>query len=123
MEYGVPGDIDLADLDDIESPREIIYAIVEWIPVEEVHESTDEGGEEKQRMIELWFPAAMAPCNGGGWHAPAATYFGPMHVFDSYKKALVRATRIIGKLNKERVELSRGLEDLTSGAAAVVEEL
>ena len=36
MEYGVPGDIDVADLDDIDSPSEIVYAIVEWVPVEQV---------------------------------------------------------------------------------------
>lgn len=122
MDYGVPADIDLADLDEIKHPRQIVYAIVEWVPVEEVHADDDDDGETRERMIELWFPATMSPCKSGGWHGPAATYYGPMHVFASHKKALTRATRTIRRLHKERDELARGLEDLTTEAAAVVEE-
>ena len=48
--------------------------------------------------------------------------FAPMHVFDSYKKALVHAIRVIRRLNKERIALERGLEDLTAEAAAVLED-
>ncbi len=69
-------------------------------------------------MRELWFPAVLSPCEDGGWHGPGRTYFGPMHVYDNYKKALLRAVKTIRKLNKERSALERGLEGLTAEAAS-----
>ena len=116
MDYAVPVDLDLADLDDIESPRQIIFAIVEWRSVEsmEMHEHDDD---DDTNVMELWFPAVLRACRDGGFHGPAATYFGPLHVYDSERKAMLRAAREIKKLKKARAELEKGLEDLTAEAA------
>jgi hypothetical protein len=117
MEYGVPGDVDIADLDDIGSPEELVYGIVSWSAVEQIAEQTDADGEEHQHMRELWFPAVVDPCSGGAWHGPGSTYFGPMHIFDSRKQAVLHAMRLVKRLRKQRTELERGLEGLTVEAA------
>lgn len=118
MEYGVPGDVDLADLDDIGGAEELVYGIVSWTAIEQVEEHTDDDGEDHHHMREFWFPAVVDPCSWGAWHGPASTYFGPMHVFDSRKQALLHASRLIKRLRKQRTELERGLEGLTVEAAS-----
>ena len=123
MQYGVPSDVDLADLDDIVEPRQLVFAIVSWASAQEVaDEHTDENDDEHVHMMEMWFPAVLDPCKDGGWHGPAATYFGPMHVFSSERKAFVQAAKIIRRLRKQRTELERGLEGLTAEAAEVEAE-
>jgi hypothetical protein len=121
MQYGVPADLDIADLDDIEEPKQLIHAIVEWVSVEEVEHTETEDGETASRMREIWFPAVMEPCHRGGYHAPAHTFFGPMHVFDSERKAYVYAIKAVKRLHRARTDLEKGLEDLTSEAAAAAD--
>lgn len=118
MQYGVPGDVDITDLDDISGPDDLIFGIIGWSEVERVETHTDDDGDEADHMMQMWFPAVVDPCaKAGTWHGPGATYFGPMHIFDSRRTAYLHASRLIKKLNRDRVELDRGLADLTAEAA------
>jgi hypothetical protein len=120
MQYGVPSGLGISDVEDDVEPWQIVYAIVSWQSVEEVEttEGDEHTDEEHQHMGELWFPAVLRPCHRPGGHAPALTWFGPMHVMESRKEAMGYAKTVIRRIRNERVELDRALGDLTAEAAA-----
>jgi len=121
MQYGVPSGLGISDVEEGAKPWQLVYAVVAWQSVDEVIE-TAEGDEhtddEHQHMGELWFPAVLRPCPRTGGHAPAITWFGPMHVMETRREAMDYARVVIKRIRRERFELDKALTDMTSDAAA-----
>lgn len=120
MQYGVPSGLGISDVEDGAKAWELVYPVVSWQSVEEVetHEGDEHTDEEHTHMGELWFPAVLRPCPHPGGHAPALTWFGPMHIVETRKEALGYARLVLKRIRQERAELDKALTDMTADAAA-----
>jgi hypothetical protein len=116
--WGVPGDLDLADLPDDVTAEYLVQRIVEWMPAEKVDAHLDDDGEEHTHTETVWFPVMLGSCSKGGGHAPGYTYIGPVHVSDTYKDALNYAKKVLKHLRTQRDDMMHGFEKLTAEAAA-----
>jgi hypothetical protein len=119
MQYGVPLDLDLNDLDEINHAWEIVMGIVEWWPVEHDEEHTTPDGESHTHNMQMWFPAVLSAAPHGAGAMPVYTYYGPMAVFETRKDATKFAKYALRQLQLQRKNLETELTELTAKAAEV----
>lgn len=119
MQWGVPLDLDLTDLDEIDHAWEIVMGIVEWWPIEHDEEHKTPDGEEHVHTTQMWFPAVLSAAPYGAGALPAHTYYGPMAVFETRKDATKFAKYALKQLAAQRKNLENELTELTVKAAGV----
>jgi hypothetical protein len=117
MQFGVPYDLDITDVEASAKAWQIVYSIVSWMSVEEIETHQDENGEEHQHLKDLWFPAVLRPSDNSAGVGPGLTWYGQMHVFETRRDAMMFARSELKRLRKDRADLEKALTDLTVDAA------